>query len=222
MKKTWRSTPGAVLVLWMLLSGCVGPLQQWGAQTSPMLKAPSFESSMLESEPIAVLNAVVGVGLEGYSQQVSRSLFTALKQARPALKVISPLDTLSQINREGLESEYASMVSQYLQSGILDRGALEKVGKALNARYVFQPSMAAFAQFVSGRFSIFGLRLIQTRISTLRLSVQIWDTRSGEIVWEATGEATLAGEDVREYRIPFEEIAGRLWQRMFRDLWHEE
>jgi hypothetical protein len=219
MKKAWCITPGAVLVLGMLLSGCVGPLQQWGAQTSPMLKAPSFKSSMLESEPIAVLNAVVGVGLEGYSQQVSRSLFIALEQVRPPLKVISPLDMLSQINREGLEPEYATMVSQYLRSGILDRRVLEKIGKALNARYVFQPSMAAFAQFVSGRFSIFGLRLIQTRVSTLRLSVQIWDTQSGEILWEAAGEATLAGEDVREYRIPFEEIAGRLWQRMFQGLW---
>jgi hypothetical protein len=222
MKKTWRSVHGAVLVLGMMLSGCVGPLQQWGAQTSPMLKAPSFESSMLESEPSAVLNAVVGFGLEGYTNQVSRSLFTALEKAPPALKVISPLDTLSQINRKGLEAEYAAMVSQYQQSGILDRMVLEKVGQALNARYVFQPSMATFTQSMSGRFSIFGLRLIQTRISTLRLSVQIWDTRSGEIVWESTGEATLAGEDVREYRIPFEEIASRLWQQMFQNLWPGE
>jgi hypothetical protein len=219
MKITWRSAQGGVLALGMLLSACVGPLQQWGAQTSLMLKAPSFKSSTLEGEPIAVLNAVVGVGLEGYSHQVSRSLFNTLEQARPTLKVISPLDMLSQINREGLAAEYAAMVSQYLQSGILDRMALEKVSKALNARYVFQPSMAAFAQSVSGRFSIFGLRLIQTRVSTLRLSVQIWDARSGEIVWEATGEATLAGEDVREYRIPFEEIASLLWWRMLRDLW---
>ncbi len=49
MKKTWCSKPGAVLVLGMLLFGCVGPLQQWGAETSPMLKAPLFESSMLEA-----------------------------------------------------------------------------------------------------------------------------------------------------------------------------
>jgi len=218
MKGAWRRTWGIVLVAGMLLSACVGPLQQWGYETSLMSKAPSFEPSVLKREQIGVLNAVVGVGLEGYTHQVSRSLSATLEQVRPSFKVISTQDTLSRINREGLASEYAAMVSEYLRSGILNRGALEKIGQALNARYVFQPSMATFSQSVSGRFSAFGLRLFQTRISMLRLSVQLWDTRSGEIVWETSGEATLAGEDVRKFRIPFEEIAGRLWRRMLQEL----
>jgi hypothetical protein len=32
------------------------------------------------------------------------------------------------------------------------------------------------------------------------------------------GEATLAGEDVREYRIPFEESTQHLWGRLLEDL----
>jgi hypothetical protein len=46
----------------------------------------------------------------------------------------------------------------------------------------------------------------------------LWDTRTGEIIWESSGEATLAAEDVRESRIPFDEIARRLWSRMLDDL----
>ena len=71
---------------------------------------------------------------------------------------------------------------------------------------------------MSGRLSILGLRIFQTRVTFLRLTLQLWDTRTGEIIWESSGEATLAAEDVREARIPFDEIARRLWSRMLDDL----
>lgn len=202
-----------------LLAGCAGPLKQWGAETSLVAKAPSFAPSALENERVAVLNAVVGITLEGFAHQVSRSLGAALEQSGRPIKVVSAHETLSLINKAGLAVEYQDMVSGYIRTGILHRPVLEKMGQALQANYVMQPSLATFSQSMSGRFSFFGLRLIQTRVSILRLTVQLWDTRMGEIAWESSGEMTLAGEDVREFRIPFEEIAQRLWERMLRDLW---
>jgi len=71
---------------------------------------------------------------------------------------------------------------------------------------------------MSGRLSVLGLRILQTRVTALRLTLQLWETRTGEIVWESSGEATLAGEDIRESRIPFDEIARRLWSHMLDDL----
>ncbi len=222
LKTIWRAPliSGIALATGLLfLPACAGPLQQWGAETSRTAKAPSFDPSALQREGVAVLNAVVGVGLEGYSAPVSRSLSDVLGQAPQPVRMISAQHTLSLINREGLAREYALMVSEYLRSGILDRGVLEEIGWALGVRYVFQPCMASFSQSMAGRFSFFGVRLLQTRISMLRLSVQLWDTQTGEIVWEGSGEATLANEDIREFRIPFEEIARRLWQKILQDLW---
>ncbi len=207
----------AVMALW--LTGCVGAFKQWGEETSLVTKSPSYDPATLEHERLGVLSAVVGFGLEGYSLQVSRSLSTALDQSDHAIQVISPAEALSKVNGAGLATEYSAMMSMYVRSGILNQATLEKVGQALHARYVFLPTMAAFSQAMSGRLSFFGLRVFQTRISMLRLSVQLWDTRTGEIVWESSGEATLANEDVREFRIPFEEIAQRLWRRMLLDLW---
>lgn len=204
--------------LLLLLTACAGPLKQWGEETSFIAKAPSFDPSVLERERVAVLNAVVGFGLEGYTHLVSRSLHEALARSHPPIKAISAHETLSRLNRQDLATPYAEMVSEYVRNGILKRAVLERIGRALEVGYVFQPSMAAFSQSTSGRLSVLGLRLFQTRISTCRLSIQIWDTRSGEIVWESYAEGTLAHEDVREFRIPFEEIAGRLWQRMLQDL----
>lgn len=209
-----------VLVLSGLLlsTACVGPLQQWGEETTFHPKAPSFDPSMLKQEQVAVLNAVVGFGLEGYAHQASRSLASALNQTRIPIKCLTVHDAMNRINRQSLTAEYAGMVSEYVRTGILDRGGLEKLGQALHAAFVFQPSLASFSQSVSGRFSFLGLRILQTRVTTLRLTLQLWDTRTGEIVWESSGEATLAGEDVREFRIPFDEIARRLWSHMLDDL----
>ena len=209
-----------MLVLsWLLLfTACVGPLQQWGEETTFHPKAASFNPATLKQEQVAVLSAMVGFGLEGYAHQASRSLASALTQTRIPLKSLTIQDTLNRINMEGLTGEYAGIVSAYVRTGILDRVGLEKIGRALHVTYVFQPILASFSQSMSGRLSILGLRILQTRVTALRLTLQLWDTRTGEIVWESSGEATLAGEDVRESRIPFDEIARRLWSHMLDDL----
>jgi hypothetical protein len=206
--------------LWLCI-GCIGPLQQWGEATAFHRKTTSFDPATLKQERAAVLNAVVGFGLEGYAHQVSRSLSSALEQ-RPAQVIALPAhESLNRINRGGLTPTYADMVSTYARTGILNRVGLQELGMALQAAYVFQPSLASFSQSMSGRFSFFGLRVLQTRVTMLRLSLQLWDARTGDIVWEASGEATLAGEDVREFRIPFDEIARRLWTHMLDDLFKD-
>jgi hypothetical protein len=208
-----------LMISWLLIStACVGPLQQWGEETTFHPKAASFDPATLKQEQVAVLSAMVGFGLEGYAHQTARSLASALTQTRVPIKSLTVQDTLNRINIEGLAGEYAGMVSTYVRTGILDRVELEKIGRALHVTYVFQPSLASFSQSMSSRLSILGLRILQTRVTALRLTLQLWDTRTGEIVWESSGEATLAGEDVRESRIPFDEIARRLWGHLLDDL----
>jgi hypothetical protein len=211
--------PVLLLLAPMGFAACIGPLKQWGSETSLTTKAASFSARQLENERIAVLNAMVGLTLEGFSHLVSRSLSTTLERGEWPIKVVSAHETLSLINEAQLATEYQALVVGYVQTGILNRPVLEKIGRTLQANYVFQPTMATFTQTISGRFSFLGLRLFQTRVSVLRLTLRLWDTRSGRILWESSGEATLSAEDVREFRIPFEEIAQRLWSRMLHDLW---
>ncbi len=208
----------ALLALATVAFGCAGPLRQWGEEVSLVSVSPSFDPQTLTRARVVVLNGVVGFGLEGYAVQVSRSLSQVLGENDLGLNVGPAQQAMSDINQQGLASPYARMMSEYIYSGILDRATLQKIGHAVGARYIALPSMAAFSQSASARLSFFGLRVFQTRISMLRLSLQLWDARSGEIVWEASGEATLANEDIREFRIPFEDIARRLWRRLLLDL----
>jgi hypothetical protein len=217
------------LLMWVMLAtstlfltSCIGVFKQWGDETSLAWKARTFEFQSLEGKRIAVLNALVGTTLEGYRHQVSQSLFKALSKKSYPFEVISPQATKSQLNREGLARKVSAMAFEYSQSGILDLDTLRTIAHTLDWDYVIQPSMAEFRQALDTRLRFFGLRVFQTRITNLRLSLQLWDTRSGEIVWESSGEGTMAGEDVRDVLIPFGDITQRLWSDILIDFWPTE
>lgn len=109
----------APLIAVVLLSSaaCVGPLKQWGSETSLVAQAPAFSSSQFENERIGVLNAVGGLGLEGYAHQVSRSLSTALERSQRPINAISAHETLSALNEAGLAGDYTGMVLGYMRAG---------------------------------------------------------------------------------------------------------
>lgn len=210
----------ALMVLCMfILASCVGVFKQWGDETSIEWKAPTFDSRALERQPVVVLNALTGMGLEGYRHQVSQSLFLTLTKVKNPLSVFSPQETIGQLNRAGRGKEVTSMTSDYFTSGILDRDTLRQICQTLECQYVFQPGLAAFRQYMDDRLRFFGLRVFQTRVTTLRLSLQIWDAHTGEIVWESSGEGTMAAEDVRDVMIPFEDITQKLWIKILSNLW---
>jgi hypothetical protein len=208
--------PLAVTVL--MAVGCAGPLKQWGDQVT-MVKSPTVTWGEDDGK-IGVLNAVVNFGSEAYSASVARSLSDTLLSNGQKDKVVPVADTLSGINRNGLAGDHAAMMAEYTRTGILNKLILNDIGQAVNARYIILPSMAMFTQTTSGRMSvpILGIRLFQTRISYIRLSAQVWDTMTGDMVCDASGEATMAIEDVREQRVTLEEVAGRLWRRMLDEM----
>ena len=204
------------------LTSCIGAFKQWGDETTIVWKSPTFDPRALQNQPVAVLNALTSMSLEGYRHQVSQSLFLTFTKEKNSVQVLSPQETIGRLNRAGLGKEVSSMTSDYFKSGILDRDTLRKVSQTLECQYVFQPSLAAFRQYMDDRLRFFGLRVFQTRVTILRLSLQIWDAHTGEIVWESSGEGTMAAEDVRDVMIPFEDITQKLWIKILSDLWPPE
>jgi hypothetical protein len=202
-----------------LVSACSHGIRQWGDELS-VTKSPSFGQWNVDGASVAVLNATVNFGMEGYALDVSRSLSAVLAEDGHKIKVVPVEVTLSSINRSGLAGTHARMMQEHQRTGILNRHALQKIGKAVNARYVMLPSMAMFTQAINGRMSVpfIGMRLFQTRTSYIRMSAQMWDTTNGEIVCDGSGEATMAIEDVREKRLPFGEVATEFWKRLLRKM----
>jgi len=62
------------------------------------------------------------------------------------------------------------------------------------------------------------LKIVKTRLSTLRLWLQLWDAQTGHLLWESTGEMTVAAPVLmQESTVALDEIARTLWSRMIKN-----
>ena len=131
---------------------------------------------------------------------MSHHLSVILKKLTPTWKVLDERASLTGINTQGLGAEYVQMRRDAGDTHLLNRDSLQKIGAALGVRYVFQPRLASFTQSMTDRFKFPGidLRVSQTRSSVMRISLQLWDTESGELVWSSVSESYLEGEGVTQ------------------------
>ncbi len=214
MKRATQSLCGIWLIL---LAGCT-PLSMWDTHVTSTAKPEWFGITELTWKPVATLGPVTPAGLQGFSPFLSNALTAAISEASPSIKGIPNYETVNIINRQGLTAEYTELISGFVRSGILERDRLKRLGSALDARYVLLPGLTDFNQVLIDRFEIIGLKMVRNRVVTLRLWLQLWDTETGEIVWESTGESTTVSELLLPQRtVPLDEIGERLWLRMIED-----
>jgi hypothetical protein len=205
-----------VLAIPVALAGC-GPLRTWDAHTTSSPTSPALDVASVR-EPVATLGILAPAGLQGFGPMLSHSLADALAQVVPSLRVHPVPETLNAINEHGLAAQYTELVSDFRRSGLLDRPRLHAVGSALHAHYVLLPGMTGFDEVMADHLEVSGLKIVQSRITTLRLWLQLWDVRTGRMLWESAGEARVASDFLRpDSTVPFEDTAGKLWARMLRE-----
>lgn len=185
-----------LLLLVLLSMGCSSSIYGWQVRTSSTAFSPSFDPGVLGQEPVAVLGALTMPGLRGNEVGLDYMLAEVLHRVAPHLHIVRPQRTISEINQQGLTPEYTQMRTDAEQSHILNRETLRKIGTAIGARYLFQPRLAAFTQTMYDRwtFPAFGVVVSQTRQSNLRMSVQLWDAKTGELLWASMAEGTMQSE----------------------------
>jgi len=202
-----RSLLSCLVLLGVLTTGCTGSYYNWEVRTNSTPVSDSFRPSILEDKPVAIFEAMTSPGLRGNEAGMAVWLAQILEKVAPKIKVIGPKATATAINRNGLAHEYVQMRADAEQSYILNRDILQKVAAAVGARYVFQPRLASFSQTMTERWKVpgFDLRVVQTRSSVIRLSLQLWETDTGELVWTSVAEAVLANEAVTQDPVFLEE-----------------
>jgi hypothetical protein len=148
-------------------------------------------------------------GLRGNEFALGHYLGYILQKTVPDWNVVTELETSSRINRKGLALDFARMRNEYDQSSIVDAGTLRKISAAIGARYVFQPRLAAFSQTMMDRwmFPALNVRLLQTRSSIMRISLQLWDAETGDLLWASVAETTMSNEAVSQDPVYFHDIA---------------
>jgi heme-degrading monooxygenase HmoA len=114
--------------------------------------------------------------------------------------------TLSAVNRSGLTRDYRQMFEDYRSAGIFDRETLQRVGKATGTRYLAQLKLASFRQESRERWGLLGVRMMETKSSTIRLFLQIWDTTDGSVAWEGSQESVVAQESMSQTYVSMKRI----------------
>jgi hypothetical protein len=200
-----------------LVSGCT-PVYLWKTHTTSTPRSQSFEVAQLARDPVVTFGLVAPAGLQGFSIIFSDALITALAEASPSVRGIPDYQTVNKLNSQALAAEYGELISGFALSGILERERLQRIGSALGSSYALLPGLAEINQTVIDRISISGWNLLQSRVTTLRVWLQLWDIKMGQILWQSSGEITLATRFLGpEQIVSLAEIARKVWLRMVQD-----
>ena len=190
----------------------------WDTHVTATPRPASIGIAELSREPVATLGPITPPGFQGFSPFLSRALIAAISEASPSIRGIPTHEMVNMINAQGLSAEYGELISGFVRSGILERERLQRLGSTLGSRYLLLPGLADFSQILVDRFEIAGLKMVRNRVITLRLWLQLWDTQTGQMIWESTGEVNVASELFLPQRvIPLDEIGQKLWLRMIED-----
>jgi hypothetical protein len=186
--------------LWLLAAvtslffGCAIPQTYSSVQNRSITLKPMD----LERNGLAFITPSTVTGQEEEKQAVALTFSDVLQKKRPEIPVMTLPETLSAVNRAGIEESYRRMFEHYRDTGLFKLDSLQNLSGATGKRYLGQLKLSGFSQSSDGRFSLLGLRLYSTKIARLRLFFQIWDSTDGSIAWEGMAELDLAEDTPTE------------------------
>ncbi len=205
----------SVLTLLLFILSCsAGAFKQLNVNSHILFK----EVDDLSNGKIGFLTTTVGTGEEKYRRITMNILAEVIEKNRKDLKIVPPSLGFSLINSKNLTEVYARGKRDYEVTGIWDREVLRKIGEAMGVRYLIQPELIKFERWTNTRINLVGIRLMETRESTVRVFMQIWDAETGAIVWEGASEATFAKDSLKSKPVEFEDIIRIAWQDLVNKL----
>jgi hypothetical protein len=207
-------TPGhapalLAIVLALLITGCANQkIRTETVHSSPTTQvlAINLRSEDLRTAGMAFITPSSITGQEEDKQALALAFTGILRNLRADLRIVPLPETLSAINRIGLTGEYRKMFEDYRLTGIFERETLQKVARVTGMRYLAQLKLGAFRQESRGRFGMLGVRILETKSSTIRLFLQIWDSNDGSVAWEGSQESTVSHESLDEEYVSMKSI----------------
>lgn len=143
--------------------------------------------------------------------------FDPTKLSCDEIEIMSFTDLTNKLNEKDLVFRHAEMKKFYQQNGMFKKSDLEFLANEIGADYIILPCLLDISRWSKGRFSVVGVRFLQTQVVSGMLGLEIWDTRTGRKVFSATSDITLASEKVREEPISMEEAFRRAWHGIMRE-----
>jgi len=184
----------------ILLGGCAATGQ---LSTNTESVDFSLDPIAFRDHGLGFLTPVSATGREADRVALALAFADAIAAEREELHVVRLAEVLSEVNRANLSLEYKKMVDDYQSTGILEKETLRRVGEVSHVRYLGLLGLAQFTQRTNRRLSAIGLRVFDTKLASMRLSWQIWDSHTGTIAWEGSDEIDYAYDTGLEKPVNF-------------------
>ena len=185
-----------------LCLGCTLPQTYHSTQNRTFSLGPDD----LSRYGLAFITPSTVTGQEQEKQTVAFTFSEVLYKLRPDIPIRTLPQTLSAVNKAGLEEEYTQMFVDYQNTSLFKTASLKEVADATGMRYLGQLKLSGFQQGSDGRLGVFGLRLINTKQASIRLFFQIWDSTDGSIVWEGIDELQYAMDTATEETVTLKKV----------------
>ena len=207
-------------LLLLFTTGCAGSLYGWTVRTTSTPLSPLAEVGNVRQETFAVLTPLSVASLRGSEAGMGQYLGDVIKKVGPHLKVLDERQVISLITKQGLTGEYTKMRAELEMTHILNRDILRQIGAALSSRYFLQPRLAYFSQHMLDRWEIPGIQIkfVRIRSATMRLSLQLWDATTGELLWSSTAESNFQSDVLSLDPVFIEDVARVTFGSMLSDL----
>lgn len=174
----------------------------------------SLDKTDLETYGLAFITPSTVTGQEEDKQTLAFAFAKVMQEQRPDIRVVTLPETISAINIADATADYKLMYVDYRDTGVFKRDLLKKVGDITGTRYLSQLKLSEFSQNSNDRFSLFGLRLLQTKEANIRMFFQIWDSSNGAIAWEGTEEMSYSWDTGSEKPVTFRTIVEKTAQNL--------
>lgn len=177
----------------------------WELYRSPAISPETFSGQSVAILPVVSIE--YDPTQETYRETLAGVLYTALKKYPDGPRILSVSALQSGINRNALWGDFMLMYTEYQKTAVLRKDILSKIGRAVDARYVILPRLLRFQSETFDRATMLGISMLRTRQSSVDIHAQIWDTTTGEVVWQGASEGAVASEVVRGRPASFMAVA---------------
>lgn len=237
-----------LLAVSLSFAGCSGTLEQRAQTVKIAPVSEQYKLTERLKGKTYVLLAETSTGKEQYRTEVSDSLARTLSKGYQEnfentksaltfsilgftneqedekniqnrnLEVLSFTDLANKLNEKSLCQKHAEMRKFYQENGMFRKSDLEFLADEIGADYLILPCLLNINRWSQGRLSVFGVKFLNTQIVSGQLGMEIWDARTGNKVFSASSDVTLANERIKEEPISMEEAFDSAWCGIMKEL----
>lgn len=142
---------------------------------------PSIQPESISSVAIFAMRNVRLLPDE--SRELNRSISRAFQQQNPDVTVVGPTESTTLLNQAALTEMYSDFLRDYATSGIPNLRTLKQIGDAIDVDAILQGEV----------FDIFqtdGAYGVTKGKASVTVRYVLLSTRNGDVLWEATSNAT--------------------------------